>query len=152
MAENEEKEKKSSVGAAGTGAAALIIAITGLVQAVAPDGIIGLLGGGGEPEILFGTPFGERSGMLSPDDNWLAYVSDESGRDEVYVRPFPGPVHAKDTLIDDQFLIVGSHNFHWSAFGTGQGLAEYSLGVADPQAISDFERFFEYHWERAGLE
>jgi hypothetical protein len=72
--------------------------------------------------------------------------------DRVEIRPFPGPVHAKDTLIDDQFLIVGSHNFHWSAFGTGQGLAEYSLGVADPQAISDFERFFEYHWERAGLE
>ena len=61
--------------------------------------------------------------------------------DRVEIRPFPGPVHAKDTLIDDQFLIVGSHNFHWSAFGTGQGLAEYSLGVADPQAISDFERF-----------
>jgi serine/threonine-protein kinase len=26
---------------------------------------------------------------LSPDDRWLAYVSDESGRPEVYVRPFP---------------------------------------------------------------
>jgi serine/threonine-protein kinase len=47
--------------------------------------------GGGEPEILLGTPFNEHTGMLSPDDNWLAYVSDESGRDEVYVRPFPGP-------------------------------------------------------------
>jgi phosphatidylserine/phosphatidylglycerophosphate/cardiolipin synthase-like enzyme len=69
--------------------------------------------------------------------------------DRVEIRPFPGPVHAKVTLIDDQFLIVGSHNFHWSAFGKGQSLAEYSLGVTDPQAISDFERFFEYHWERA---
>ena len=29
--------------------------------------------------------------MFSPDGRWLAYVSDESGRDEVYVRPFPGP-------------------------------------------------------------
>jgi hypothetical protein len=72
--------------------------------------------------------------------------------DRVEIRPFSGPVHAKKTLIDDQFLIVGSHNFHWSAYGTGQGLAEYSLGVADPQAISDFERFFEYHWQRAGQE
>jgi hypothetical protein len=26
---------------------------------------------------------------LSPDGKWLAYTSDESGRDEVYVRPFP---------------------------------------------------------------
>jgi len=31
----------------------------------------------------------ERSPVLSPDGHWLAYVSDESGRREVYVRPFP---------------------------------------------------------------
>lgn len=28
---------------------------------------------------------------FSPDGRWMAYVSDESGRPEVYVRPFPGP-------------------------------------------------------------
>jgi phosphatidylserine/phosphatidylglycerophosphate/cardiolipin synthase-like enzyme len=69
--------------------------------------------------------------------------------DRIEIRPFPGPVHAKNTLIDDQFLIVGSHNFHWSAFGEGQGLAEYSLGVTDPQAISEFKRYFDYQWKRA---
>jgi serine/threonine-protein kinase len=31
----------------------------------------------------------ERSPVLSPDGRWVAYVSDESGRDEVWVRPFP---------------------------------------------------------------
>ncbi len=31
----------------------------------------------------------ERSPTLSPDGHWLTYVSDESGRREVYVRPFP---------------------------------------------------------------
>ena len=29
--------------------------------------------------------------MFSPDGRWLAYVSDESGRYEIYVQPFPGP-------------------------------------------------------------
>ena len=29
--------------------------------------------------------------MFSPDGRWLAYVSDESGRPEVYVQPYPGP-------------------------------------------------------------
>jgi serine/threonine-protein kinase len=29
--------------------------------------------------------------MFSPDGRWLAYNSNESGRDEVYVRAFPGP-------------------------------------------------------------
>ena len=28
---------------------------------------------------------------FSPDGRWMAYVSDESGRDDVYVRPYPGP-------------------------------------------------------------
>jgi len=28
---------------------------------------------------------------FSPDGRWLAYASNESGRDEIYVRPFPGP-------------------------------------------------------------
>jgi serine/threonine-protein kinase len=37
------------------------------------------------------SPFGERDGMFSPDGRWIAYASNESGRDEIYVRPFPGP-------------------------------------------------------------
>ena len=35
------------------------------------------------------TEFQERSISLSPDGRWLAYVSNRSGRDEVFVRPFP---------------------------------------------------------------
>jgi serine/threonine-protein kinase len=38
---------------------------------------------------LVATAAGERSPTFSPDGRWLAYVSDESGRDEIYVRPFP---------------------------------------------------------------
>jgi WD40 repeat protein/predicted Ser/Thr protein kinase len=35
--------------------------------------------------------FDERYPDFSPDGRWIAYSSDEAGRDEVYVRPFPGP-------------------------------------------------------------
>ena len=35
--------------------------------------------------------FSERSARLSPSGGWVAYVSNQSGSDEVYVRPFPGP-------------------------------------------------------------
>jgi eukaryotic-like serine/threonine-protein kinase len=38
---------------------------------------------------LVATPAYETSPALSPDGRWLAYVSDESGTSEVYVRPFP---------------------------------------------------------------
>jgi serine/threonine-protein kinase len=37
------------------------------------------------------TPFNETNPAFSPDGRWVAYQSDESGRDEVYVQPFPGP-------------------------------------------------------------
>jgi hypothetical protein len=36
------------------------------------------------------TEFDERHGRFSPDGRWVAYTSNESGRDEVYVRSFPG--------------------------------------------------------------
>jgi hypothetical protein len=35
------------------------------------------------------TRFTELQPVLSPDDHWLAYVSNDAGRMEVYVRPFP---------------------------------------------------------------
>ena len=38
---------------------------------------------------LLRTPYSERSATVSPDGNWLAYASNESGEDEVIVRPFP---------------------------------------------------------------
>ena len=37
------------------------------------------------------TPFNESVPRFSPDGRWLAYISDESGRYEVYVQPYPGP-------------------------------------------------------------
>lgn len=37
------------------------------------------------------TSFDEVSPRFSPDGKWMAYVSNESGKDEVFVRPFPGP-------------------------------------------------------------
>ena len=46
-------------------------------------------GSADEPLPLLATPFDERGPTLSPDGNWLAYVSNRSGRHEVYVRPFP---------------------------------------------------------------
>jgi hypothetical protein len=37
------------------------------------------------------TQFNEAAPNFSPDGRWLAYVSDESGRREIYVQPYPGP-------------------------------------------------------------
>ncbi len=47
------------------------------------------LGAGRDTIVLLDGSFNERAATVSPDGRWVAYVSDESGRDEVYVRPFP---------------------------------------------------------------
>ena len=39
--------------------------------------------------MLLHSPANEDNGEISPDGRWLAYDSNESGRSEVYVRPFP---------------------------------------------------------------
>ncbi|CAN5886684.1 hypothetical protein BH24ACI5_BH24ACI5_28430 [soil metagenome] len=43
----------------------------------------------GKTRPVLSAPFAERFARLSPDGRWIAYTSNESGRDEVYVRPFP---------------------------------------------------------------
>ena len=37
------------------------------------------------------TVFSEEQGRFSPDTRWIAYASDESGRSEIYIQPFPAP-------------------------------------------------------------
>jgi Tol biopolymer transport system component len=43
------------------------------------------------PRPLVQTRFIDAYPAISPDGRWLAYASDESGRTEVYVQPYPGP-------------------------------------------------------------
>ena len=45
---------------------------------------------GGEARPLIATRFNERGAVFSPNGEWFAFTSDQSGRSEVYVAPFPG--------------------------------------------------------------
>ncbi|MGH9460177.1 MAG: protein kinase domain-containing protein, partial [Vicinamibacteria bacterium] len=47
------------------------------------------LEGDHKPEVFLSTPFREANSDFSPNGRWMAYASSESGRSEVYVRPFP---------------------------------------------------------------
>ena len=59
---------------------------------------------------ILDTPFLESVPSVSPDGRWLAYQSDESGRDEVYVRPFPGPGGVSPVSVDGGTGPVWAHN------------------------------------------
>ena len=47
------------------------------------------LDGKQKPSVFVNSKFEERLAQFSPDGRWVAYTSDESGRNEVYLRPFP---------------------------------------------------------------
>ena len=49
------------------------------------------LEGDRRPRPFLETEFNDVSPAISPDGRWMAYYSDEQERNEIYVRPFPGP-------------------------------------------------------------
>jgi len=57
------------------------------------------------------TAFNERNAVFSPDGHWLAYESDESGQNEVYVIPFAGGGGKW------QVSVNGGANAHWRSDG-----------------------------------
>ncbi len=52
--------------------------------------LLPLASGDRTPVPLVQSPAAENDGRVSPDGRWLAYSSNETGRSEIYVRPFPG--------------------------------------------------------------
>ena len=45
----------------------------------------------GAPSAFLKAPYSESSGMFSPDGRWVAYISNEGGRNDIFVAPYPGP-------------------------------------------------------------
>lgn len=65
-------------------------------------------------------------------------------------RWFPGPVHAKGTLIDGRMLVVGSMNLHHSSWTQGLlGLNEAVLATSDPTMAAAFQDHFGRVWPQA---
>ncbi len=69
----------------------LVVRTGGGAGAVGQRNIIALRPGvdSAPTELLAASGFDESAPALSPDGKWLAYASDETGRTEVYIRPFP---------------------------------------------------------------
>jgi serine/threonine-protein kinase len=52
------------------------------------------------PVPILVTSFNERSPSFSPNGRWMAYASDETGQDEIYLRAYPGPGGKRTVSID----------------------------------------------------
>ena len=81
------------------------------------------------PKAFLETPARERWPDFSPDGRWLAYASDQSGQDEIYVLPYPGPGERR------QISVNGGTQPVWSKNGR-----ELFFTVADPKAPTGFNR------------
>jgi serine/threonine-protein kinase len=64
-----------------------------------------------------GSPFNKQSAQFSPDLRWIAYSSDESGRVEIYVRPFSADSPSELPPGKSMVSIDGGQTPHWRADG-----------------------------------
>ena len=103
------------------------------------------LNGKGKAELWLQTPFNEASPSLSPDGNWLAYVTDESRRREVYIQPFPEHGERIQVSTEGGDMPVWSPNGQELFYMTGSKLMVVpvingkKLQFGKPSTIFDFE-------------
>jgi serine/threonine protein kinase/Tol biopolymer transport system component len=69
----------------------------------------------------------KRAPMWSPDGHWLVYQSDEAGRDEIYVQPYPGPGGAVAVSTDGGTEPVWSHNGREIFYRSGDKMMSVSV-------------------------
>jgi dipeptidyl aminopeptidase/acylaminoacyl peptidase len=67
----------------------------------------------GTPELFLKSTVQDRFPSFSPDGRWLAYTSDESGRNEVYVREFPSAGQGSKWQVSNN----GGDHPRWSRTG-----------------------------------
>jgi Tol biopolymer transport system component len=93
------------------------------------------LDGDRKPVPYLNSRFNENNGAISPDGRWLAYTSDETGRNEVYVQPFPTP-GAKSQVSTD-----GGDGARWSRDGRQLFFATVDGKImgSDIQAGAEFQ-------------
>ena len=117
---------------------------------ITPDGktVVFDEGGGGtrikaitigskEPRPVVENEFVNRVGKLSHDGQWLTYTSNETGRMEVYVRPFPGPGGATQVSTDGGDQPVWSRDGRELYYRDGANFIAVSLnrGVVTTRSV-----------------
>jgi Tol biopolymer transport system component len=87
-----------------------------------------------KPVPFLQTPFDESEAQFSPDGHWVAYTSNESGRYEIYIRPFPTP--ASESGVKWRVSSNGGHQPRWRRDGRELFYLEPALPRLQLMAIS----------------
>ena len=103
-----------------------------------------------KPEPFLRTKFDESGPEFSPDGRWLAYVSNESGRNEVHVVTFPGPGARR------QISTAGGTSPRWARNGkelfyrNGNKMMAVAISLQPEFRASTPQVLFEGAYEEAG--
>ncbi|MGH7536403.1 MAG: hypothetical protein ACREMG_12610, partial [Gemmatimonadales bacterium] len=101
-----------------------------------------------EPRLFLSGPANEGTPAFSPDGRWLAYTSDESGRIEVYVQPFPGPGGRWQVSNGGGSEPVWSRNGREMFFWQGDRMMAVPVSGSSEFAAGRPALLFEGHYER----
>ena len=119
----------------------------GLVAGGPPDNLFSMEGDRAS-EPLLATESRETAPSISPDGNWIAYASDETGQREVYVQRFPG-LGAKKPISTD-----GGGQPVWSPDGSElfyrgpRGMMAVPVDTEPTFSAGDPEVLFEQQYHR----
>jgi serine/threonine-protein kinase len=94
-----------------------------------------------EPQPFQVTRFNERDAMFSPDGQWIAFTSDQSGQDEVYVKRYPGEAGVVQISANGGTLPVWARSGDELFYRTGEKmmvvpvLTNPSLNIGEPKLL-----------------
>jgi Tol biopolymer transport system component len=92
---------------------------------------------------LIHTTFDETAASFSPDGRWIAYVSNESGRDEVYLQPYPAMDSRQQVSTDGGTEPVWSHGGKELFFRQGRKMLAVEIRTAPTLAAGRPRILFE---------
>src|SRR6185436_5930673 len=90
--------------------------------------------GDSQPVPYLRTKAAEGLGRFSPDGTWVAYVSNESGRPEVYIRPFD-PQRPQESASGGRWLLSREGGFRPAWAKDGRELLYVGTGRVVAQAV-----------------
>jgi serine/threonine-protein kinase len=103
-----------------------------------------------KPFPFVSTSYAEELASFSPDGRWIAYTSDESGRQEIYVQPFPGPGAKVQVSTDGGLFPAWTSGGREIVYRQGIKMMAASVTGSLPLGVSKPRSLFEYGYMFVG--